>query len=159
MIKCEAVINFTLERFDEIKNIERKKVFQYEDKKLYIGDKFDCDEDLARYLTGDNEKKVIAVNILEVIPEEKIIEEVKEEKKEVKPKKSYYKKKEIIRVLKKHYNELNKKHQDENKIYRKIKKEQGYKEAYKYKSTLNHKNLKEQKLHIKRLIKLIESGE
>lgn len=66
MIKCQVIKEFTLERFDELKNIVRKRV---ETKgKLYVDDTFECDEDLAKYLMGNNEKGSTVVKIIEVDP-------------------------------------------------------------------------------------------
>ena len=66
MIKCEAIKDFTLGKFEELKNIQRKKIDTYG--KLYIGDIFECSKELAKYLTGSNEKGNIVVKIIEVIP-------------------------------------------------------------------------------------------
>lgn len=66
MVKCQVIKEFTLERFDELKNIIRKRV---ETKgKLYVDDTFECDEDLAKYLMGNNEKGSTVVKIIEVDP-------------------------------------------------------------------------------------------
>ena len=67
MIKVEAVKDFTLERFNEIKNIVRKK-YDVEGK-LFAGDVFECSKELADYLYGGNDKKQIVIKIIEVIPE------------------------------------------------------------------------------------------
>ena len=69
IVKCEATKDFTLERFDELKNIKRKNNFEYEKNKIYIGDVFECNEDLAKYLDGENAKGKIVIKILEVIPD------------------------------------------------------------------------------------------
>ena len=69
MVKCEVLKDFTLERFDELKNLVRKNVNKKEKGKLYLGDTFDCTEDMARYLSGENSKKEIVIKLLEVIPE------------------------------------------------------------------------------------------
>ena len=67
MIKCEVVKDFTFGRFDELKNIVRRNV---EVKgQLYIGDTFECDEDIAKYLYGNNERGEIVIKILEIIPQ------------------------------------------------------------------------------------------
>lgn len=68
MIKCEVIKEFTLEKFDELKNIQRRSI---ETKgKLYVGDTFECDKAMADYLLGDNKDKHVVVKIIEVIPEE-----------------------------------------------------------------------------------------
>lgn len=67
MIKCEVIKEFTLEKFDKLKNIQRKSI---ETKgKLYVGDTFECDKSMADYLLGDNKDKHIVVKVIEVIPE------------------------------------------------------------------------------------------
>ena len=79
MIKVEAIIDFTLEKFDELKNIQRKSIEQKG--KLFEGDIFECDENMVKYLTGENEKGATVIKVIEVIPE--IIIDEKEIKKEV----------------------------------------------------------------------------
>lgn len=71
MIKCEVIEQFTLERFDELKNIVRKG--QDVKGKLFYGDIFECDEELANYLMGGNDKGKVVVKIIEVKPEIKPI--------------------------------------------------------------------------------------
>lgn len=71
MIKVEVIEDFTLERFNELKNIVRKTQSKNQDKYLYIGDVFECDMPMVDYLTKDNAKKRAFVKIIEVIPDEK----------------------------------------------------------------------------------------
>ena len=66
MIKCEAIKEFTLEQFDELKNIKRKRIDTKG--KLYEGDIFECTEGMYKYLTGTNDKGIIVVKVIEVIP-------------------------------------------------------------------------------------------
>ena len=66
MIKCEVIEPFTLERFNELQNIERKGVDT--PGKLNVGDTFECGEELANYLNGGNEKGKVVVKVIEVIP-------------------------------------------------------------------------------------------
>lgn len=69
MIKCEVVENFDLKAFDELKNIIRKSK---DDKgKLYVGDTFECSQQMAEYLTGNNPLRKAVVKIIEVQPEKK----------------------------------------------------------------------------------------
>ena len=72
MVKLEATINFTLEKFDEIKIIERKSI----DTKgrLYPGDIFECNQEMADYILGKNAKGIVAGKIIEITPEEKVNE-------------------------------------------------------------------------------------
>lgn len=67
MIKCKVVEKFDLKDFDKLKNIKRKST----DVKgtLYVDDEFECDEKMAKYLTGDNALNKAVVKIIEVEPE------------------------------------------------------------------------------------------
>lgn len=98
MIKCEVVEKFDLKAFKELRNIERENK-EHEsakyDGKLFVNDKFECSQEMADYLTGNNPLRKAVVKIVEVQPEkkeepkaEKTIEIVKEDiKPEVKIKK------------------------------------------------------------------------
>ena len=72
MIKCRVVEKFYLKDFDKLKNIERKSI----DVKgtLFVDDTFECDEEMAKYLTGKNAFNKAFVEIIEVIPKEEIKE-------------------------------------------------------------------------------------
>ncbi len=83
MIKCEVVKEFTLARFSDLKNIERKGLDQ--NGRLFVGDTFECEKSMADYLMGDNASNEIVVKVVEVVPE-KEKEKAKEEPKEEKPK-------------------------------------------------------------------------
>ena len=96
LIKVEVIEEFTLERFNEITNIQRRNKDQYG--RLYVGDTFECEKELAEYLTGGNALKKVVVKVIEVIPKkepkiEKPIEKeiepdvIIEKKTETKPKK------------------------------------------------------------------------
>lgn len=92
MIKVEVIENFSLKKFNELKNLERFNKEYNEKGSLYVGDTFECTEEMGKYLTGDNTLKKRVVKILEVIPvidEEKIVKKVYEENK---PKKKSKKK-------------------------------------------------------------------
>lgn len=67
MIKVEVTEDFTLQKFEELKNIVRKGKSQ--EGKLFIGDIFECDEKMADYLTGNNSINRAVVKVIEVIPE------------------------------------------------------------------------------------------
>lgn len=99
MIKVEVIEEFTLEKFDTLKNIVRKN----KDTKgrLYVGDIFECDKEMADYLLGNNAKNKVVVKLIEVKNEEKKETEMEFEKdpeageikiKAVKPKKKTTKK-------------------------------------------------------------------
>lgn len=66
MIKCEVIKEFTLGKFEELKNIQRKRI---ETKgKLYVGDIFECTKEMADYLMGNNKDNETVVKVIEVIP-------------------------------------------------------------------------------------------
>lgn len=92
MIKVEVIETFTLGRFGELKNIERHN--QDTHGKLYVGDKFECSEELADYLTGNNplNKKVVKVIEVKPVKDAKFVE--KEEKETKKTSKKVAKRKE-----------------------------------------------------------------
>ncbi len=72
MIKVEVINeDFTLEKFNELKNITRKSVA--EKGKLFKGDTFECDEKMVDYLTGNNPLNKVVVKVIEVEPEIKIL--------------------------------------------------------------------------------------
>lgn len=80
MIKVEVIEEFTLKDYDLLKNIVRKGKDTYG--KLFKGDVFECDEEMANYLTGGNKLKKPFVRVLEVLPKvEAKIEYHKEKKK------------------------------------------------------------------------------
>lgn len=84
MIKCEVIENFTLEKFNELKNV--KKVVNRKDNEFGVKDTFECEKEMADYLTGNNPLKKAVVKVVEVKPDK--TEEVtkKEEVKIEKPK-------------------------------------------------------------------------
>lgn len=70
MIRVEVINeDFTLKKFDELKNIVRKD--RNEKGKLFIGDTFECDEKMVEYLSGNNALQKSFVKIIEVIPVKK----------------------------------------------------------------------------------------
>lgn len=73
MIKCEVVEKFTLKDFEKLKNIKRKNA----DTKgtLYVGDEFECNKEMADYLTGNNPLSKAVVKIIEVEPAKEIKQE------------------------------------------------------------------------------------
>ena len=76
MIKCEVIEQFTLKRFDELKNIQRKSI---EVKgRLFVDDTFECDEDMVKYLMGDNKDNKVVVKVIEVEPEKTIEERIED---------------------------------------------------------------------------------
>lgn len=71
MIICEVTERFTLKDFDKLKNIQRKSIDTYGT--LYVGDTFECDEKMVKYLSGDNAFKKPFVKVVEILPKEKPI--------------------------------------------------------------------------------------
>lgn len=72
MFKVEVVEEFTLGKFNELKNIER--VGADTPGALHVGDKFECTQDMCDYLTGRNDKGKCVVKVIEVIPPKKPLE-------------------------------------------------------------------------------------
>lgn len=77
MIKVEVTEGFTLKDFNKLKNVERKSI----DRKgeLFVGDTFECDEEMVKYLSGGNKYQKPYVKVIEVLPtkkEPKIIETI-----------------------------------------------------------------------------------
>jgi len=73
MIKVKVIEEFTLKKFDELKNIVRAG--KEEKGKLFVKDIFECDEKMAKYLTNETQNPVnrAVVEVIEVIPEEKAV--------------------------------------------------------------------------------------
>ena len=67
MIKVKAIQDFELKDFEKISNIQRAGGRNKEGW-LYTGDKFECDEDMVKYLTGGNELGKTVVKVIEVEP-------------------------------------------------------------------------------------------
>ena len=76
MIKVEVLSEFTLGKFNELKNIVRKDETKNEPGRLYIGDTFECSKEMCKYLSGENKTGLNFVKVIEVIPEKEVIEEV-----------------------------------------------------------------------------------
>ena len=84
MIKVEVTKRFHLGDYNKIKNIVR--VGSDIPHELFVGDIFECDTDMAKYLLNEtqNPANETFVKVIEVIPEKETekIEEPKEEKKQ-----------------------------------------------------------------------------
>lgn len=72
MIRCEVIENFNLGEFYKLSNIARAGG-RNDYGKLYVGDSFECDEDMANYLSGGNKDKKVVVKVIEILPKEKPI--------------------------------------------------------------------------------------
>lgn len=73
MVKVQAIIDFNYKNYTKIKDLQ--PVNKMQEGKIFAGDIFNVEDDEAKYLTGENKNKIVAVKVLEVIPE------IKEEKK------------------------------------------------------------------------------
>ena len=73
MVKVQAIIDFNYKNYTKIKDLQPANKIQ--EWKIFAGDIFNGEDDEAKYVTGENKNKIVAVKVLEVIPE------IKEEKK------------------------------------------------------------------------------
>lgn len=67
MVKVQAIIDFNYKNYNKINNLQ--PINKIQDGKLFVGDIFEVNEDIAKYLTGENKNKIVAVKVLEVIPD------------------------------------------------------------------------------------------
>lgn len=86
MVKVQAIIDFNYKNYTKIKDL--KPANKIQEGKIFAGDIFNVEDDEAKYLTGENKNKIVAVKVLEVI--------VKQEVTDKKTKKKTTKKKENI---------------------------------------------------------------
>ena len=82
MVKVQAIIDFNYKNYNKIKDLQPANKIQ--EGKIFAGDIFNVEDDEAKYLTGENKNKIVAVKVLEVIP--KIKEKEKPEKRTTKKK-------------------------------------------------------------------------
>ena len=73
MVKVQAIIDFNYKNYNKIKDLQPTNKIQ--EGKIFAGDIFNVEDKEALYLTGKNKNKIVAVEVLEVIPE------IKEERK------------------------------------------------------------------------------
>lgn len=73
MVKVQAIIDFNYKNYNKIKDLQPANKIQ--EGKIFAGDIFEVEDDEAKYLTGENKNNIVAVKVLEVIPE------IKEERK------------------------------------------------------------------------------
>ena len=71
MVKVQAIIDFTYKNYDKIQNLE--SINEKEKGKIFTGDIFEVEEKEAEYLAGNNQKKIVAVEVIPEIKEEKKI--------------------------------------------------------------------------------------
>lgn len=67
MVKVQAIIDFNYKNYNKIKDLQ--PVNKIQEGKIFAGDIFNVEDDEAKYLTGENKNKIVAVKVLEVIPE------------------------------------------------------------------------------------------
>ena len=70
MFKVIALKEFTLGRFNELKNVIRNNPGKNENGRLYEKDTFECNKELVDYLSGNNAYKQEFIKVIEIIPEE-----------------------------------------------------------------------------------------
>ena len=73
MVKVQAIIDFNYKNYNKIKDLQPANKIQ--EGKIFAEDIFEVEDKEALYLTGKNKNNIVAVKVLEVIPE------IKEEKK------------------------------------------------------------------------------
>ena len=73
MVKVQAIIDFSYKKYDKIQNLN--SLDEIEKGTIFTGDIFEVEDKEALYLTGKNKNNIVAVEVIEVIPE------IKEEKK------------------------------------------------------------------------------
>lgn len=78
MIKCEVIEEFAFARFNELKDVKRKG--KESAGKLFVGDTFICDKDIAKYLNGNNPLNKVVIKVIEVEPVKEVpkVKETKE---------------------------------------------------------------------------------
>jgi len=64
MVKAEVIKEFTLGAFEELEKIVRADIFKNEKYKLYIGDTFVCNNEMADYLLGQNPAKETVIKLI-----------------------------------------------------------------------------------------------
>ena len=77
MVKVQAIIDFNYKNYTKIKDLQPANKIQ--EGKIFAGDIFNVEDEEALYLTGKNKNNIVAVKVLEVIPEKKITTKVKNE--------------------------------------------------------------------------------
>ena len=83
MIKVEVTEEFKLAEFYKVKpTLERAA--KEKDGWLFKGDTFECDPEMLAYLQGGNKYQKTFVKVIEVVPEENVVESV-EFKEEAEP--------------------------------------------------------------------------
>ena len=74
MVKVQAIIDFSYKKYDKIQNLN--SLDEIEKGTIFTGDIFEVEDKEALYLTGKNKNNIVAVKVLEVIPEIKEKEKI-----------------------------------------------------------------------------------
>lgn len=64
MIKVEVIEEFNLRDFNKLEDIVRKDENKNKEGTLYVGDTFECDEEMSVYLLGKNPIKKVVVKVI-----------------------------------------------------------------------------------------------
>ena len=64
MIRCKVIKDFKIKDYDKLKNIKRSKIDIKG--KMFIGDTFECNEEMINYLMGNNIYGEKLIKIIEV---------------------------------------------------------------------------------------------
>lgn len=68
MVKVQAIIDFNYKNYNKIRGLQPANKIQ--EGKIFAGDIFGVSEMESKYLTGENENKIVAVKVLEIIIEQ-----------------------------------------------------------------------------------------
>lgn len=63
MVKVKAKIDFLYKNYNKIKNLN--SIDKIEKGKIFTGDIFEVEEKEAEYLAGNNQKKIVAIEVIE----------------------------------------------------------------------------------------------
>lgn len=59
MVKVQAIIDFNYKNYNKIKDLQPANKMQ--EGRIFAGDIFNVEDDEAKYLTGENKNKIVAV--------------------------------------------------------------------------------------------------
>jgi len=109
MVKVEVTERFTLGDYGKLKNIVRKTIDRPGE--LFVGDVFECDDEMAKYLTGGNALKRPFVKVIEIMPKEepKVEAKIEYHEEEKKPEVSMKLELEDVKVIAEELNKVTKK--------------------------------------------------
>ena len=71
MIRLEAILKFSFEKFEKLKNLKRFNENENKYGEIYMRDTFECDKKTAKYLLGENPNNIIVARIIEIMPNKK----------------------------------------------------------------------------------------